>query len=84
MIGWLPRKARPDWPYTVHVVQARLQKIVKLTSFEEEERTRPALKYWLSRSPEERIAAVEYLRRQVDGGCARFRRVHRLLDCPWR
>ena len=60
-----------------------LQRIVRLTSFAEEERTRPDLHYWLSRPPAERVAAVEYLRRQIDGAGARLRRVHRVLDCPW-
>jgi hypothetical protein len=61
----------------------RLQRTVRLTSFAEEERLRPALRYWLSRPPSERVAAVEYLRRQVDGTGARLRRVYRLVDCPW-
>ena len=61
-----------------------LQKVMQLTSFAEEDRTRPALRYWLSRPPAERVAAVEYLRRQVDGSGARLRRVHRILECPWR
>ena len=61
-----------------------LQRVVRLTSWAEEERTRPALRYWLSRPPAERIAAVEYLRRQIDGSGARLRRVYRVLDCPWR
>jgi hypothetical protein len=50
-----------------------LQRTVHLTSFAEEERTRPALRYWLSRPPAERVAAVEYLRRQIDGVGARLR-----------
>jgi len=33
------------------------------------------LKYWLDKSPKERIAAVEYLRRQFHGGSARLQRV---------
>jgi hypothetical protein len=61
-----------------------LQRLIRITSFAEEARTRPALQYWLSRPPEERVAAVEYLRRQVHGSGARLRRVHRVLDCPWR
>jgi hypothetical protein len=61
-----------------------LQRVIRLTSWDEEEQTRPALHYWLSRPPAERIAAVEFLRRQVDGSGARLRRVHRVLDCPWR
>jgi hypothetical protein len=39
-----------------------LQRIVRLISFADEQRTRPALRYWLSRPPMERVAAVEYLR----------------------
>lgn len=62
----------------------RLQRTVHLTSFAEEERRRTRLRYWLSRPPAERLAAVEFLRRQVDGSRARLRRVHRVLDCPWR
>jgi hypothetical protein len=38
-----------------------LQRIVRLTSFAEEERRRPALRYGLSRPAAERVAAVEYL-----------------------
>ena len=69
---------------TLRPMSSQPQRIVRLTSFAEEERTRPALRYWLSRPARERLAAVEYLRRQVDGSGARLRRVHRVLDCPWR
>jgi hypothetical protein len=61
-----------------------IKRVVRLTSFAEEERTRPDLRYWLSRPPAERLAAVEYLRRQIDAARARLRRVHRVVDCPWR
>jgi hypothetical protein len=44
-----------------------LQRTLLVASFDEEARTRPALRHWLSRPPAERIAAVEFLRRQVDG-----------------
>jgi len=63
---------------------SELKRVVRLTSFADEERTRPALRYWLSRPPAERVAAVEELRRQIDGARARLRRVYRILDCPWR
>ena len=43
-----------------------LQRVTRLTSFDEERRRRPALRYWLSRPAEERIA-VEFLRRQFHG-----------------
>lgn len=67
----------------VPMMPLELQRTLRLTSFADEERTRPALRYWISRPPEERVAAVEYLRRQVDGSGTRLRRVHRVLDCPW-
>ena len=63
-------------------MEPELRRVVRLTSFEEEERTRPALRYWLSRPPEERLAAVEYLRRQVDEAPARLRRVIRVVGLP--
>lgn len=66
------------------MAEPRLQRVLNVTSFDEVERNRPRLRYWLSRPAAERIAAVEFLRRQVDGGRARLRRVHRVLDCPWR
>lgn len=38
------------------------------------------LKYWLSKSPEERVEAVEYLRKQVHGSSARLQRVARVVQ----
>ncbi len=38
------------------------------------------LKYWLSRSPGERIEAVEYLRRQHHGSSARLQRTARIVQ----
>ena len=58
----------------------RLQRTLGVTSFDEEASTKPALQHWLSRPPEERIAAVEFLRRQVHGTGARLRRVLRVVD----
>ena len=51
-----------------------LQKVVKktlLTGFSE---VRENLSYWLSKSHEERIAAVEFLRRQHNGSRTRLQR----------
>jgi len=42
--------------------------------------TRENLAYWLSRPPRERLAAVEYLRRQVHGSTARLQRVARVVQ----
>ena len=38
------------------------------------------LKYWLSRSPEERVAAVEYLREQFHGNIPRLQRTVRIIQ----
>ena len=51
-----------------------LKRVLRVTSFADEDRTRTALRYWLTRPPAERVAAVEYLRRQTDGARARLRR----------
>jgi hypothetical protein len=37
------------------------------------------LEYWLSRPPKERLAAVEFLRRQVYGDLPRLQRVVRVV-----
>jgi hypothetical protein len=66
------------WSRLRIMAEPRLQRVLTISSFDEMERTRPRLRYWLSRPPAERIAAVEFLRRQVDGGRARLRRVHRM------
>ena len=38
------------------------------------------LSYWLTRTPEERIATVEYLRRQYHGSTARLQRSARVIQ----
>ena len=38
------------------------------------------LAYWLNRSPEERISAVEILRRQYYGSSERLQRVSRIIE----
>jgi len=80
--------ATESWKFRVvmetAMLEPKLLRVLKVTSFDEHERDRPRVRYWLSRPPAERIAAVEFLRRQIDGGRARLRRVHRVLDCPWR
>jgi hypothetical protein len=42
------------------------------------------LEFWLSRSLEERIAAVEFLRRQHHGDLPRLPRVARVIQRPQR
>jgi hypothetical protein len=38
------------------------------------------LTYWLSKTPEERVAAVEYLRRQLNGSSKRLQRSARVIQ----
>ena len=40
------------------------------------------LAYWLSKTPEERVAVVDYLRRQFHGSSARLQRVARVVERP--
>ena len=42
--------------------------------------TKDNYKYWLSKSPEERVSAVEILRRQSNGSSARLQRVDRVIQ----
>lgn len=61
-----------------------IRKIVKKTTFEEVAESNPDLDYWLSRSPHERVEAVEFLRRQVPGSTARIKKVLRIIPLPKR
>ena len=40
------------------------------------------LQYWLSRPPEERLAAVDYLRNQLYGDTERLQRIARIVQRP--
>ena len=51
-----------------------------ITTFAEDARTNRALAYWRSRPAAERVAAVEFLRRQFIGPGARLQRVLRVTD----
>ena len=52
-----------------------MKKVVKIKDLNDKTDHLDDLKYWLNKSTEERIAAVEYLRRQFHGGTARLQRV---------
>jgi len=49
----------------------------KLQDFSE---VKENLAYWLSKTSEERVSAVEYLRRQLDGSSARLQRSARVIQ----
>jgi len=62
----------------------RIERVIRVTTFDEERRRNAALDRWLARPPAVRVAAVEFLRRQHLGPGARLQRVLRVVDCKWR
>ena len=61
-----------------------IQKIVKKHRLQEHTATQDDLAYWLSKTPEERVATVDYLRRQYYGNTTRLQRVARVVQRPPR
>jgi len=57
-----------------------IEKVVKKGNLRELESARENLAYWLSKTPAERIAAVDYLRRQRHGDTERLQRVARVIQ----
>ena len=57
-----------------------IKKIVSKYDIEDPEAAKRDLAYWLSRSPGERVAAVETLRRQYHGGSAGLQRSARVVE----
>jgi len=57
-----------------------IQKVVRKASLREFSEVKDNLAYWLSKTPEERVSAVEYLRRQRDGHSARLQRSARVIQ----
>jgi len=54
-----------------------IKKIVKILDLKEKGND---LNYWLSKSPKERIEAVEILRKQFNGNAKRFQRIIRVVQ----
>jgi hypothetical protein len=61
-----------------------IQKIVKKYRLQDRAATQDDLVYWLSKTPEERVATVDYFRRQYYGNAARLQRVARVVQRPPR
>lgn len=57
-----------------------IQKIVVKHSVKGYDSIKDALAYWLSKSPEERVEAVEHLRRQLHGSSGRLQRTTRIIQ----
>ena len=64
------------------VVDFRLRRVLTVMRASEHAASRPGHEYWRTRPTEERLAAVEFLRRQHDGARAGLRRVLQLVDRP--
>ena len=56
-----------------------IQKTVKKLNINGKEQLNYDLNYWLPRTPEERISAVEILRRQFNGNSAGLQRTVRII-----
>ncbi len=56
-----------------------IEKVVRKAKIKDFRETEENLAYWLSKTPEERVAAVEYLRRQFNGSSARLQRFARVI-----
>ena len=57
-----------------------IRKIVQKHDLDKHSEIKQNLKYWLSRPPEERLAAVDTLRREYYGDSPRLQRVARVIN----
>jgi hypothetical protein len=57
-----------------------IEKVVAKHELNDPDAARRDLEYWLSRTPEERVEAVEILRRQLYGNPGRIQKVARVVD----
>jgi hypothetical protein len=57
-----------------------IKKVVTIKDMNDKQLVLDDLNYWLSRSPGERVEAVEYLRRQFHGSSERLQRVARVIQ----
>jgi len=51
-----------------------IEKVVRKGNIKDFREIEENLVYWLSKTPDERVAAVEYLRRQLNGSSTRLQR----------
>jgi len=59
-----------------------IQKIVRVKNLNDKDLISDDLKYWLSKSPEERVETVDWLRKQFHGNSERLQRVVRVIQRP--
>ena len=71
-----------DWQYACHcgIIKNMIRKIVQKQDLDNFSEIRQNLRYWLSQPPEERLAAVDALRRESYGDSQRLQRVARVVQ----
>lgn len=57
-----------------------IEKTVKRLELKKDSSIKEDLAYWLSKTPRERIAAIEFLRGQFHGSAARLQRSARVIQ----
>ena len=57
-----------------------IKKVIKIRNLNDKSLIKEDLQYWLSKSPQERIEAVEILRRQFHGNPTRLQRIVRIIE----
>lgn len=57
-----------------------IEKVVRKGNLQDFLELKENLAYWLSRTPKERVAALEHLRRQHNGSSARLQRSARVVQ----
>jgi len=57
-----------------------IERIVKKVDLKKHSSIKEDLAYWLSKTPQERIAAIELLRKQYHGSSARLQRSARVIQ----
>ncbi len=57
-----------------------IERIVKKLDLEKDSSIKEDLAYWLSKKPQDRIAAIEFLRRQYHGSSERLQRSARVIQ----
>ncbi len=57
-----------------------IEKVITKCSLQDWSKVKDDLNYWLSKTPQERVAAVEHLRRRYYGDSARLQRTVRVVE----
>lgn len=59
-----------------------IKKVVEIHDLNDSQQQKRDLSFWLNKSHQERINAVEYLRRQNHGSSARLQRIAKVIQRP--